>query len=115
MGRAKRPSTGQVPSWIIAPPRSVGAWSKSGKDGNIVKITRSAKYGGVFTLLGRKASKSWDSSRNARGGQQEVEGGEGQANRMRHALPQAVIHLHTDYAVLFSSSIFLSGALALQE
>ncbi len=32
------------------------------------------------------------------GGQQEVERGEGQASRMRHALPQAVIHLHTDYA-----------------
>ena len=47
-------TTGQVPSWIIAPPRSIGAWSRSGKDGNIAKITRRAGYGGVFTLLGRK-------------------------------------------------------------
>ena len=31
------------------------------------------------------------------GGQQEVERGEEQASRMRHALSQAVIHLHTDY------------------
>ena len=31
-------------------------------------------------------------------GQQEVEGGDGRASRMRYALPQAVIHLHTDYA-----------------
>ena len=54
MGKAKRPSTGQVPSWIIAPPRSVGAWSKSGKDENVAKITRRAGYGGIFTLVGRK-------------------------------------------------------------
>jgi len=43
-----------VPSWIIALPRSVGAWLKSGKDGNIAKITRRAGYGGLFTLMGRK-------------------------------------------------------------
>ena len=54
MGKAKRPSTGQVLSWILAPPRSVGAWSKSGKEGNIAKIIRRAGYGGIFTLLGRK-------------------------------------------------------------
>ena len=32
------------------------------------------------------------------GGQQEAEGGERQVSRMRHALPQVVIHLHVYYA-----------------
>ena len=41
VGKAK------VPSWIIAPPRFVGAWSKSSKSGNIAKITRRAGYGGI--------------------------------------------------------------------
>lgn len=51
-----------MPSWIIAPPRSVGAWSRSGKDGNNEKITLRAGYGGVFTPDGERASKSCDSS-----------------------------------------------------
>lgn len=48
---------------------------------------------------GKKASKSWE------GGQQEVERGEGQTSRMRHASPQAVIHLHTGYAAASGNGI----------
>ena len=44
------------------------------------------------------ASKSCDGSQKPRGGQQRAEGGEVKASRMRHALPEEVIHLHTDYA-----------------
>ena len=47
---------------------------------------------------GKKASKDCNSGQNVGGGQQEVEGGEGQASRMRHNLPQEVINLHTYYA-----------------
>ena len=49
--------------------------------------------GSVFTLTGREHSSASDSSLNASGGQQEAEGGETQASRMRHALPDEGIHL----------------------
>ena len=58
MEKTRRHSTGQVPSWIIAPPRSIGAWSRSGKDGNIEMITWRAGYGGVFTPDGKRASNA---------------------------------------------------------
>jgi len=51
---AGRPSIGQALSRTIILPRSVGAWSRSGKDRNIDKITRRAGYGGVFTLTGKE-------------------------------------------------------------
>ena len=44
------------------------------------------------------ASKSCDTSPNARERQQETESGEGQASRIRNASPEAVIHLRTYYA-----------------
>jgi len=53
---ARRASIGEAPSRTIALPRSVGAWSRFGKDGNIDKITRRAGYGGVFTLTRREQS-----------------------------------------------------------
>ena len=71
----------------------MGAWL--GTNGKIEKITGRAGYGGVFTLTGRQHT----AVQIRGGGQQEVEGGEGQASRMRHALPEAVIHLHTYYAI----------------
>ena len=42
--------------------------------------------------------KRCDGSQNPGGGQQRVEGGEVQVSRKRHALPDELIHLHTDYA-----------------
>ena len=57
-------------------------------------------------MLARKYPKSWDSSQNARGGQ---------ASRMRHALPEAVIHLHTDYAVVVNALDVLRQAVAAEK
>ena len=85
---------GQVPSCSIAPPRSMGVWSRSGKDENITKITRRVGFGGVFTLTGREHPSVVTAAQRRR-----EAGSEGQASRMRHALPDAVIHLHTDYAL----------------
>jgi len=52
----------------------------------------------AYSQVRGRTSKSCDDSQKLRGGQQEAEGGEVTASRMRHALPEAVIHLHTDYA-----------------
>ena len=38
----------------VAPPHPVGVWSRSGKHGNVDKVTRRAGYGGVFTLTERE-------------------------------------------------------------
>lgn len=61
-GGRRREQRARCHRWIIAPPRSVGAWSRSGKDGNNEKITLRAGYGGVFTPDGDRASKSGNSS-----------------------------------------------------
>lgn len=64
-----------MPSWTIVLPRSVGAWSRSGKDGSIENITRRAGYGGVSTLTGRE-HPSVMTAAQTRGEQQKAEGGE---------------------------------------
>ncbi len=56
-----------MPWWIIAPPRSVGAWSKSGKDGKIARITRRVGYGGVFILMGREHPRVVTAAAKTRG------------------------------------------------
>jgi len=53
---------------------------------------------------------AYDSSSKAKGGQQEAEGGEGQASRMRHVLSDEGIHLHTDYAILSRRRLFVISA-----
>ena len=53
----------------------------------------------VYSQVRGRTSKSCDGRQKLRGGQQEAEGREVTASRMRHALPEAVIHLHTDYVI----------------
>lgn len=43
-----------------------------------------------------------------------MKGGEGQASRMRHALPDQVIHLHTEYASLTNLQKALNGRFGLR-
>ncbi len=77
---------GRVPSWTIAPPCSMGAWSKSGQDGDIAKDYKESNKRRCIQNPGIRAA--------------EAEGGEGQASRMGHTLPQAVIHVDMFYAVV---------------
>lgn len=50
----------------------------------------------MHVYIDEGASKCCDSSQKPRARQQEVQGGEGQSSRIRHALLHTVIHLHTD-------------------
>ena len=43
VGKARRPSTGQVPLWTIVRPCSMEACSRFDKDGNIAKITKESE------------------------------------------------------------------------
>jgi len=52
----------------------------------------------AYSQVRGRTSKSCDGRQKLRGGQQEAEGGEVTASRIRRALPDEVIHLHTDYA-----------------
>ena len=63
--------------------------------GKIIKITGRASYRGVFTLVGMEHPGVVTTART------RWEDSEITANRMRHALPQAVIHLRIYYAVLY--------------
>ena len=76
----------------------MGAWSRFDKDRNIAKIRRESRIQMCIHTDGAKVSKCCDSSPNPMGGPQEAEGGERQASRIWHALPEAVIHLLTYYA-----------------
>jgi len=58
---------------------------------NIVTITQRVKYEDILALK-KKAFTRHNSSQNPRGEQEEVGGGERQASRIRHALPDTVIH-----------------------
>lgn len=97
MGKARKPFTGQVPSWIIEPPYCVGAWLTSGKDKSIAKVIKKAEYGRYDHTKGEIASKNNDSSQNARAGQHEVDCGEGQASRI--LTPSSSSPAHTDYTL----------------
>jgi len=84
----------------------VGAGSRSGKHGNIDQITGRAGYGGVFTLKGREHARVVTAAKS-RGGQQEAEGSEGQASRMRRALPDKGIHLYSYIDSVFTKVVIV--------